>query len=101
MSLDETARVLIAVAAAVATNSPPEVKYRISRARELGVQDAELSEAVEIGRLVRSGAISKADMFAASIAVTPPVRGQGGCRRGASGGPGSGGGCGLGRPQAG
>jgi alkylhydroperoxidase/carboxymuconolactone decarboxylase family protein YurZ len=52
MSLDEKVRELIAVGASIAVTNPPEVKYRISRARELGVQDDELKEAIEIGRLV-------------------------------------------------
>ncbi|MGA2654241.1 MAG: carboxymuconolactone decarboxylase family protein [Terracidiphilus sp.] len=92
MSLDEKVRELIAVGASIAVTNPPEVKYRISRARELGVQDDELKEAIEIGRLVRFGASSKTDLFASSLATTPTPQERGGCRK--AGGRGQGGGCG-------
>ncbi len=94
MLLDEKVRELIAVGASIATTNPTEVKYRISRARELGLQDDDLSVAIEIGRLVRHGANSKTDLFASSLATTPVRQEQGGCRK--AGGRGQGGGCGNG-----
>lgn len=85
MGLDNKVRELIAVGAAIASTNPPEVKYRISRARELGLQDDDLSEAIEIGRQVRHGANSKTDLFATSLAITPVKRERGACRRGGEG----------------
>jgi len=81
MPLDEIIRELIAVGASIAANNPPEVKYRIARARELGADDVALNDAVEIGRLVRRGAASKTDAFALSLATTPQERERGGCRK--------------------
>jgi hypothetical protein len=85
MALEEKIRELIAVGASIAANNPPEVKYRIARARELGADDAALNDAVEIGQLVRRGAASKTDVFALSLATTPPQRERGGCRKGGAG----------------
>lgn len=82
MSLEAKTRELIAVGAAIAANNPPEVKFHIARARALGADDADLNEAVEIGRQVRRGAASKTDSFALSLATTPVKRERGGCRRG-------------------
>ena len=90
MALEERVRELIAVGASIAANNPPEVKYRIGRARELGADDAALNDAVEIGRLVRRGAASKTDAFAVSLATTPKERERGGCRKGGGGGNGGG-----------
>ena len=86
MALDERVRELIAVAAAIAANNPPEVKYRVGRARELGADDSALNEAVEIGRQVRRGAAAKTDVFAQSLATTPVQRERGGCRKAGGGG---------------
>lgn len=96
MALEEKIKELIAVGASVAANNPPEVKYRISRARELGADDGEINEALEIARLVRRGAASKTDVFANSLATTPAPQERGRCRKGAGGGglgPGNGCGC--------
>jgi hypothetical protein len=102
MGLDNKVRELIAVGAAIASTNPPEVKYRISRARDLGLQDEDLSEAIEIGRQVRHGANTKTDLFATSLAITPVKRERGACRRGggATAGAGLEGGCGCDGPGA-
>jgi len=100
MALDEKVRELIAVGAAIAANNPPEVKYRIARARQLGADDASLNDAVEIGRLVRRGAASKTDAFALSLATTPQPRERGGCRKAGGHGKGQGDGSGCGGPES-
>ena len=96
MALDEKVRELIAVAAAIAANNPPEVKYRVVRAREQGADDTDLNEAVEIGRQVRRGAAAKTDVFAQSLATTPVQRERGGCRKAGGGAVGGGHGHGKG-----
>lgn len=101
MPLEEITRELIAVGAAVAANSPPEVKYHIGRARELGADDAALGAALEIGSQVRRGAASKTDIFAQSLAKTPKEQGGGGCRKGGGRGSVRGDGCGCGPLGAG
>jgi|GEM_PF-1238516 len=90
MSLDDKTRELIAVGAAVAANNPPEVKYHIGRARELGADDAALNEAVDIGKQVRRGAAAKTDVFAHTLATTPAQHERGRCRKGGGGGHGEG-----------
>lgn len=95
MRFEEKTRELIAVAASVAANSPPEVKYHVARARELGADDESLGEAIEIGRLVRRGAASKLDVFAQGLATTPKEHERGRCRKGGGRGNGQGGGCGC------
>lgn len=103
MPLEDRTRELIAVGASIAANNPPEVKYHLGRARELGADDAALNEAVEIGRQVRRGAAAKTDAFAQTLATTPVQRERGGCRKGGGGGGrgnGQGDGCGCGTHES-
>lgn len=93
MSLDDKSRELIAIGAAIAANSAPSLKYHVTRAKELGVEDPEIREAAEVGRFVRRGAASKTDIFLESLG-TPPPRGR--CRQG---GTGRGDGCGCDGPS--
>jgi AhpD family alkylhydroperoxidase len=67
MKLDNRIRELIAVGASVAANCQPCLQYHVSKALESGVDEQEIADAIEISRMVRKGAATNMDTFAASL----------------------------------
>lgn len=63
--LDEKTRELVAIGAAITANCQPCLEYHTTKARELGVGDDDIIEAVKVGQQVRRGASAKMDRFAA------------------------------------
>lgn len=63
--LDEKTRELVAIGAAITANCQPCLEYHTAKARELGVGDDDMREAVKVGQQVRRGASAKMDRFAA------------------------------------
>ncbi len=79
---------LIAVGASIAANCQPCLTYHVGKAREAGVTEEEIMEAISIAKMVRKGATAKMDQFALTVidASKETVRASdGGC------------GCGTGR----
>jgi len=73
MKLDTRIGALIAVGASITANCQPCVQYHVKTALESGADEQEVADAVEIGRMVRKGAASKMDKFAASLGQAVPV----------------------------
>ncbi len=67
MTLDERSRELIAVGAAVTANCRGCLQYHVSKARDAGAGEEEISDAVEVGTMVRSGAAAQLDRTAADL----------------------------------
>lgn len=67
MKLDEHYMRLIAVGASVAANCQQCLEINLARARECGAEEAELAQAVWVGRMVRQGAAAKLDEFASNL----------------------------------
>jgi AhpD family alkylhydroperoxidase len=67
MKLDNRIKELIAVGSSVAANCQPCLEYHVSKAIQLGSDEIDISEAIEVGKLVRKGAAAKMDKFALSI----------------------------------
>ena len=65
--LDEITKELVAIGAAITANCQPCLEYHTSKARELGVSDEDVAEAVKVGQLVRLGASAKMDRFAGQL----------------------------------
>jgi len=63
--LDEQTTELVAIGAAITANCQPCLEYHTAKARELGVGDEDIREAVKVGQQVRRGASAKMDRFAA------------------------------------
>ncbi len=76
MQLDERIKELIAVGASVTANCQPCLHYHVTRAREAGAEDEEISVAIGIARAVRKGAAAKMDDFAAGLRTTSEQVGQ-------------------------
>ena len=65
--MDDKTKELIAIGASISANCQPCLEYHTSKAREYGLNETEIKEATEIGKLVRRGAASKTDKFASSL----------------------------------
>ena len=63
--LDDKTKELVAVGAAITANCQPCLEYHTAKARELGVTDDDIFEAIKVAQQVRSGATAKIDRFAA------------------------------------
>ncbi len=59
--LDANIKELIAIGASVSANCHPCVKYHIGKAREMKIDEAEIQQAVEVGKMVRKGAAGQMD----------------------------------------
>ena len=59
--MDIKTKELIAIGAAVTANCVPCLKYHVAKAKNAGVSDHEITEAIDVGRLVRQGAARKWD----------------------------------------
>ncbi len=66
--MDDKVKLLIAVGASVTANCQPCLKTAVTQAHSAGLEKKEVLEAIQIGRLVRRGAIGKMDNFASTLA---------------------------------
>lgn len=67
MKLDDRITELIAVGASIAANCQPCLQYHAGEAQKRGAEEHEIEEAMEVGKMVRRGAASKMDKFAATL----------------------------------
>jgi AhpD family alkylhydroperoxidase len=61
MTFDNRTTELIAIGASVAANCQSCVEHHLAKAAEYGIEQSELVQAVEIGRMVRKGAAANVD----------------------------------------
>ena len=64
MNLDTRIRELIAVGTAIGANCHNCLQHHAAKAREQGIPDHEIAEAIEVGRAVRKGAQGSMDKLA-------------------------------------
>ena len=65
MIFDARTTTLIGLATSVAANCQPCLEIHISKAKENGISDVEIKEAINIGKTVKKGAASHMDNFIA------------------------------------
>lgn len=81
MKLDCRTRDLIAVGTAIGANCHPCLRHYVAKAREHGIAEDEIAEAIEAGKQVRQGAQAGLDVLAAELLAQAPVQAAGcGCR---------------------
>ena len=59
--MDEKLKEMFAIGASVTANCIPCIQYHFAKACEVGVTDAEIKAAVQVGKMVRKGAEHKWD----------------------------------------
>ncbi|MGD2093644.1 MAG: carboxymuconolactone decarboxylase family protein [Phycisphaerales bacterium] len=64
---DAKIKELIALGASVSANCHPCVKHHIKKARELKIDEAEIQEAIDVGKIVRKGAAGEMDELISKI----------------------------------
>ena len=69
--MDEKTKELIAVGASVGSHCQPCLTYHVAKAKEMGIEESEIREAIAIGQMVEKGAMSAMRQFAAGIFDTP------------------------------
>ena len=65
--MDVRSKELIAIGASITANCQPCLSYHVSKAKENGATEAEISEAIAVGKMVRKGAQAKMDKFVLSV----------------------------------
>lgn len=58
---DEKMKELIAIGASISANCHPCIKFHTEKARELKIDEAEIKQAIEVGKMVRKGAAGQMD----------------------------------------
>lgn len=82
MKLDNRIRELIAIGASITANCQPCLQYHQAKGLENGAAEQEITEAIEVGKMVRRGAASKMDNYASSLNLavpSPASASTGGC----------------------
>jgi AhpD family alkylhydroperoxidase len=59
--LDSNVQELVAIGASVSANCHLCVKYHIAKAREMKIDESEIQQAIDVGKMVRKGAVGQMD----------------------------------------
>ena len=59
--LDDKIQELIAIGASVSVNCHPCVKYHVAKARENNIDEDDIRQAIDVGKMVRKGAAGQMD----------------------------------------
>lgn len=70
--MDEKVKELIAIGASIGAHCQPCLTYHVGRAKEIGIDDKQIQEAMEVGHMVEKGSISAMRTFAKSVLDTSP-----------------------------
>jgi len=66
--IDNKLKELIAIGASVSANCHPCIKYHVNKARELVIDDDQIRQAIEVGKMVRKGAAGEMDKLISTLA---------------------------------
>jgi AhpD family alkylhydroperoxidase len=61
MALDKRTTELVAIGASITANCLSCLEYHVSKAAEHGVDEEEIAQAIDVGKMVRKGAAGKMD----------------------------------------
>jgi len=78
--MDEKTKEMIAIGASVSAHCQPCLEYHVGKAREVGLNDDEIREAIAVGHMVEKGAMASMKQFSAGILDAPAKpASSGGC----------------------
>ena len=69
--MDEKTKKLVAIGASVTAHCAPCLEHHLAEAREAGLSDCDIKEAIKVGRTVRRGAASAWDKTANTLISNP------------------------------
>ena len=67
MTLDNRTTELVAIGASITANCLSCVEYHVGKAVEYGVDEGEIAQAIDVGKMVRKGAAGKMDKHVESL----------------------------------
>lgn len=59
--IDDKVKELIAIGASVSANCTDCVKFHVTKARKMDIDESEIQQALEVGKMVRKGAAGQMD----------------------------------------
>ncbi|MEI6809039.1 MAG: carboxymuconolactone decarboxylase family protein [bacterium] len=65
--MDEKTKELIAIGASIGAHCQPCLTYHVAKAKEIGMTENEITEAIAVGQMVEKGAMSAMRQFAAGV----------------------------------
>ena len=80
--MDEKTKELIAVGASVGAHCQPCLSYHVGKARELGLSEVEIREAMAVGHMVEKGAMAAMKKFSAGVFEAPAAAAPSCCNGG-------------------
>jgi len=83
--MDDKIKELIAVGASVGAHCQPCLTYHVAKAKELGVGEDEIREAIAVGHMVEKGAMAAMKQFSATVLDAKTESGGGCCSGGTAG----------------
>jgi AhpD family alkylhydroperoxidase len=83
--MDEKMKELIALGASVGAHCQPCLTYHVAKAKEMGIGEDEIREAIAVGHMVEKGAMSAMRQFSAGIFDAEAPKGERCCLGGTSG----------------
>lgn len=82
--MDTKTKELIAVGASVGAHCQPCLAYHVGKAKELGIAEVEIREAMDIGHMVENGAMVAMKQFSSGVFEVPPAAAPSCCKGGKS-----------------
>ena len=77
--MDVKTKEMIAIGASVTANCIPCIRHHFNKGREVGLTDAEIKVAIQVGKSVRSGAAQKWDEEVSGLFSSSPERQKASC----------------------
>ncbi len=69
--MNEKTKELVAIGASIAGHCQPCLSYHVNKAKDLGIDEAEIREAIKMGQMVEKGALSAMRTFADRVFDEP------------------------------
>lgn len=74
--MDERTRELIAIGASITAHCQPCLAWHVDKARELGIDEEAIHEAIATGQMVEKGAMSAMRKYAGDVAAQKAAEGN-------------------------
>jgi len=80
--MDDKTKELIAIGTSIGAHCQPCLTYHVAKAKEMGIKENEIREAIAVGQMVEKGAMSAMKQFAAGVFDAPVAGTPKGCCEG-------------------
>lgn len=77
--MDERTRELIAIGSSIGAHCQPCLTYHVARAKDAGIEEGEIREAIAVGQMIEKGATSAMERFVAGIFADSTATAAGCC----------------------